>query len=126
MARKRVRGAALMDVVVSVSLLFLVIFLVLNLFASSSMVLHHAQQRQAALEMARSRLEWLRGQPFSALKPGVETLPPLICQGVEFRGECILTPRHQGDILMAQCKIRWGSGPQRREVSYASYIAQRR
>lgn len=115
-----------MDVVVSVSLLFLVAFLVLNLFASSSLVLRHAQQRQIALEMARSRLEWLRGQPFASLTPGVETLPGVVSDGVGFAGECTLTTRHDGDILVAQCKIRWGSGVQLREVCYAGYIAPHR
>lgn len=122
MARKRVVGVALMDAVVSLSLLFLSIVLVLNLLTSSSFVLQHAQQRQTALELARSQMERLRGQPFSSLRPGEMPTQELVSLGISYRTEVTLESSHQGEMLMAQCKVTWSSSNRQREVSYASTI----
>lgn len=124
MARKRIVGVALMDAVVSLSLLFLSIVLVLNLLTSSSFVLQHAQQRQTALELARSQMERLRGQPFASLRPGAISVQEVVSLGVSYRTEVTLQSSHQGEMVLAQCKVSWSSSNRPREVSYASTILQ--
>ena len=113
---------ALMDAVVALGLLFLSIVLVLNLLTGSALVLQHAQQRQTALELARSRLEWLRAQPYTSLRPGPLQSQEVSLLGVVYQSELTLRSSYQGELLLAECKVSWSSSNSHREVSYAGSI----
>lgn len=125
MARRAVKGALLMDVVVSSALLSGVAFVILNLFPSASVLMHQARFRGYALEWSRSMLEESPG-PLPA--PGKQELPARVYDGVVFHGELevsALAGESPEEIVVSRCRITWKDGLGDHEVVYGSYLAAR-
>ena len=62
------RAFSLVETIASLSLLTVVMMLIFNLFPTSSVAVHKAQQQLQATSLAQSHLEQMRAQPFAALK----------------------------------------------------------
>lgn len=128
MARRALRGALLMDMVVSTALLSCVAFLILNLFPSASLLMHQARFRGYALEWSRSVLEEAAGQTGSLPAPGKQTLPERVYDGIVFHGELEISPlagEAPDQIVQSQCRVSWTDALGKHEVSYGSYLAAR-
>lgn len=113
-----------MDVVVSLALVTLVSLLVLQLFASSSLMARQARQRERARQLAASHLEALKASNFSSLKAGHQSLPPLEESGESYGAELDLTSLEGGQLFLATCQIHWNDGRKIQQVSYSCYVSQ--
>lgn len=119
------RGALLMDLVVSASLLTVVAYLVLTLLPGGALTLHEARQRAHALEMARGALEQLRAEPLTSLAPGtLRELPSRSWDGVVFHPAVsfsTVTGETADQIVAARCSVTWKDAVGEHAVEFGSY-----
>ena len=117
----------LMEAVVSSALIGLVVFFVLSLFPSSSMLLHQARFRGHALEWAQSVLESL-DQPAAALPaPGLLTPSDHKFDGVDFHSQVVLqsiSGEAPDRLLQANCRVSWRDALGSHQLELGGYLAQ--
>jgi hypothetical protein len=114
-----------MEVVVATTLLALVGFLVVQLFASSRLLHHQSLMRAKALELGTARLELLKSSPFESLTPGSLRLADVSYRQVQFHTVQTIQKLAEPNLVLAECEIEWQDSLGRRQVKYASYIARR-
>lgn len=117
-----------MDVVVSAALLSSVMFLVLNLFPSASLLMHQARFRGYALEWSRSVLEEAADQKSALPTVGRRQLPDRVYDGIVFHCEVEVSPLAglaPDEIVENRCRIYWTDALGAHEVVFGSYLAAR-
>jgi type II secretory pathway pseudopilin PulG len=79
------RGISLIEVMVSLAIVFLLCIFVLNLFPSSLIAIRHGESRLDAQRVAEATLEQARALSFDLWTTGtVQSKPPQLCNGLAF------------------------------------------
>lgn len=128
MARSSLTGVLLMDAIVSSSLLALVVFFVLTLLPTGSMLLHQARYRGHALQWAQSTLENLE-RPEGPLPPiGPRAVAEHNFAGIAYHTTLEVTAlagESPDQLVQASCTVRWRDGLGNHQFQLGGYLARR-
>lgn len=125
---RRDSGLSLLEVVIATSLLAFVGILVLNLYPTVLIGMHHSHSMDRAERLAQSELNKARLQPFDSLVVGTTTaLPPTVWRGNEFNSVLKISAPAQGrpdTLKVLQVIVSWQERGRRRTVSRAVWSSR--
>ena len=116
-----------MEAVISSALLGLVLFFVLSLFPTSSLLLHQSRLRGHALELAQAALETLDQPAKSLPAPGNLAQPDQEFDGTVFHSQVVLQSvagESPDQLLQATCRVDWRDLLGSHQLELGAYLAQ--
>lgn len=119
------QGFTLVETAVSLALVGLILLFVLNLYPSSLFAQHRAEERLAALRIARSVLDEQMIRPFNQLPVGMTTQVPVrLLDGIEYRCQVQVSGTGQADeklLRTIRTTVSWRSHGQEFSVQCQQY-----